>query len=303
MRCVLTILVLGFLVVAGGCHPWVRPDDRSPPNRGTPKPEELVAYLNNNAHLISALEAFSVDIDAKQEGQAIGLMGTLACQKTEQGSPPNFRLQARVLGTSEVDIGSNREEFWYWIGKSPQPYVFHCSYADFRAGRATMPFPFQPEWIAEALGVAEVKLSPQCKVRETERTYELVELTESPQKQPVKKVTVFSRDPAKTHTPRVMEHQLLDVKGNLICSAQIQRDQTDQTTGAVVPYIIKMCWKKEKMELTMRLKEIRLNGPIDEARAASLFTRNLLRDKLGYDLARGPDAPTSQIRPAGGVLR
>jgi hypothetical protein len=307
MRAVLISVSVGFLVLSLGCDRWVWHNDRPAVNRvpaGTPKPEQLVSFLNLNAQRIRSLESFSLDIDAKQDNQPVGLMGTLACQKAAvPGAPPNFRMQARALGNTEVDIGSNSEEFWYWIRRAPQPYVFHCSYADFRAGKARMPFPFQPEWIVEALGVAELNPNVQYQVREGRNNYELVERSLSPQGQPVQKVTVFSRAPAQNKMPQILAHVLQDGNGKEICSAHVVDVQTDQVTGAVLPRMVKMRWPQEKMELTLRLNQLRVNSPIDEARAADLFTRRRLSSMPGYDLARGPDSPPNQIRPAGGIYR
>src|SRR4029078_5880788 len=79
----------------------------------------------------------------------------MVCKK-----PGNFKLVASVVGNQAVDLGSNDQEFWFWISKAEPPYLFHCSYNDFARGGVRLPFPFQPEWVMEALGMAEYG-SPQ----------------------------------------------------------------------------------------------------------------------------------------------
>src|SRR5262249_33118264 len=154
------------------------PDNPTPRWTGTPKPEQLVAVLNQNASAMQSLEAKDAFIKAKANGEEIGLGAYLACQKSPRpGTSANFRLQAQVLGTDEVDIGSNSDEFWFWIKRSPQPYVYHCSYTDYPkvAARGAMPFPFQPEWVAGALGMAEYDGRVKYEVHESQKTYDLTE--------------------------------------------------------------------------------------------------------------------------------
>src|SRR5207245_232991 len=79
-----------------------------------PTAAALVEYLNYNARLVQSLKSTKVELDAKQNGESIGLEGTLFCQK-----PRNFRLRATdPLGKPAVDVGSNDNEFWFWISEA-----------------------------------------------------------------------------------------------------------------------------------------------------------------------------------------
>jgi hypothetical protein len=314
MRSVCTGLALVLLMLSqAGCIPKAFQSKNTQSNvsrlpSGTPRPEQLVAYLNHNAHLVRSLETIGREgmyIDARQDGQTpVGLSGNLACQKSATpGAPANFRLVAHVLGKNEVDIGSNSQEFWYWIARAPQPYVFHCSYADFRAGKAQMPFPFQPEWIVEALGIAEYDPNRRYLVREARLTYDLIEETTAPNGQPVRKVTVFNRGEVRGRLPQVAGRVLQDAQGREICSAWVTEVQSDARTGAVLPRVVKLRWPMEKVELAMTLKDVRVNGDIRPERAAALFSRQSL-NLPAYDLAQGrPDATSSGLIPAGGFTR
>src|SRR5438128_193159 len=121
MRPMLVGAGLGLLTLSLGCNPF-RPspgptDHPASKLSSAPKVEQLVGYLNQNAQSVRAIEAKKVFMTARQNNEHVGgLEGFLACQKAARpGTPPNFRLQAEVLGSSEVDIGSNSEEFWFWI--------------------------------------------------------------------------------------------------------------------------------------------------------------------------------------------
>ena len=116
----------------------------------------------------------------------------LFCEK-----PRDFRLRAKVAGQPAVDIGSNNDEFWFWISQGKDQdgvaRVHYCSYQDMSAGKARMPFPFQPDMIVAALGLGEYDADKEYSLKEEANTVSLVEKTVSAQGQPVQRVTVFNR--------------------------------------------------------------------------------------------------------------
>src|SRR5262245_37479257 len=95
------------------------------PTEAPPTAAALGEHLNRNSRQIQTLECLELDLDCRQKLQAFGLRGKLMCQK-----PRNFRLLADALGQPQVDLGSNSQEFWFWIAKADPPYQFHCAYAD-----------------------------------------------------------------------------------------------------------------------------------------------------------------------------
>lgn len=296
--CSACLLPTAVCLLATGCSSWPHTRGGGPLNptakapSATPTAVELVNYLNDNARRVQSLECRELYLDASQRLQTIGLKGQLVCQK-----PRNFRMVANVNGSTMVDLGSNNQEFWYWISKAEPPYLFHCSHQDFSQGRARMPFPFQPEWIIEALGVAEYDPNKNYQVVTKGNTFELVETTLSPQGQPLKKVVVFSRTPNQV---QVMSHMLLDAAGKEICVAQITEVQQDRASGAVFPRRVQLSWPSEHIKLKMKLDEVAVNGGLDNDRVVRLFSRPLLKDVQTYNLAQGSSVPTGQVRTAGG---
>ncbi|MCS6849932.1 MAG: hypothetical protein NZ700_02040 [Gemmataceae bacterium] len=284
-------VALGSMLV--GCVGW--PHHRSPAPATTsatpPTAAALVAYLNDNSKRLHTVDCGDLDLDAKQKNQAIGLTGWMVAQKAR-----NFRLAAKVAGNQMVDIGSNDHEFWFWIGKSEPPYLFHCSYEDFHRGQARLPLPFQPEWIMQALGMADYGPPEKYQVSVRGSTVELIEPTTLPSGQRVRKVVVFNRQ----QVPQVTAHLLQDEQGGkIICAAYILEHMHDRSSGAVLPKRLNLVWPEERMELKMRFDDVVVNRPIEPQRSASLFTRPRLANVPSYDLARGPDAPGN--RPGAGL--
>lgn len=258
----------------------------------TPTAAQMVEYLNDNARRMQAIQCNSVAIDCKQGSQnAPGLDGMVVLQK-----PNNFRLKAKVLGQNAVDLGSNQEEFWYWISKADPPYVFHCSHAAMAAGQVRMPFPFQPEMILAAMGIAEYDPNKRYEVRSNGQVAELRETVVSPQGKSVTRVTVFLKAQAQPGKPQVLAHSLLDENGKEICTVQVQEVQVLKQSGAILPQKVRFHWPDQQVEMVMRFGEFQ-NTDISPDRAAALFSRRDLGNMPGFDLARwAPDQPAPATR-------
>lgn len=262
-----------------------------------PSAQELVAALNANAQRVQALECRDLDLDCTQGVQPIGLRANLICQK-----PRNFRMNAKWMGNTAVDVGSNSQEFWFWLSKG-DPYLFHCSYNDFAAGRAQMPFPFQPEWIMEALGMAEFDPAKQYEVIPLRNgEVDLVAQGLSPQGRPVRKVTRLKR--MQNNQWQVTAHLLQDPQGKEICSAFVAQVWQDPNTGVLVPRQVKLVWPAERLTMKMTFLKMAVNPPaLTPDRVSALFTRPVLQDVASYDLAHGPDAAAGALQRTGGYVR
>jgi hypothetical protein len=283
-----------------GCSllPGVR-DNIKPPPASTAAPgkkptvESLVEYLNQESGRVQNLRA-NVDIDAKGPAGQIGLSGLIAAQK-----PLQFRLMADLLGKSAVDIGSNNDEFWYWISKDNPPYLYHCAYKDLATGKVNVPFPFQPDMVLAALGIAEYETKGKYELREQPRTWELIQSTVSANGQKVTRITVFNKEIAKSGQPQVLGHVIQDASGNLVCKAVVEKVKEDKETNTKLPSVVKLEWPGMKMSMKLMLHNIETNR-IDNVRAASLFTRTGLKYEP-FDLARGRNTPAS-LQQTGALL-
>lgn len=286
--------------VFSGCNllPGMRDRPVSPainPNQKADAPA-LVNYLNLNARKVQSVKA-KVDVQCEMGGKAVGLSGGLACQK-----PRDFRLRGSVLGRPACDIGSNNDEFWYWISEAKPPYVYHCNYTDMATGKVNVPFPFQPDMVMSALGIAEYDDKAKYELREQPKYWELVQDSTSPTGQPVKRITVFNRMLVAEGQPQVVAHVLQDAKGKLICKATVQKVTTDRNTGAVIPTRVRIEWPAEQLAMTMMLMDVQTNA-LDATVSAKLFGRSDLTAHDSFDLSRGViDTPGGVHRAGAAVL-
>ena len=256
----------------------------------TPTVDKLVEYLNKNAERLQPAQALScgnITIDVNADGQKFGVGGMMLCQ-----TPRNFLLSGKVLGSPAVDIGSNDKEFWFWSRelKTPgnPPYLYHCSYEDLARG-TKVPFPFQPDMVVSALGLA--KYDPvkkyDLKIADEGKGHKVILLTEharSPENKPIQKITVFNSTQAQLPYPQVLAHILKDEQGKVICAANIQRAQhVGGDAGPIIPWIIDFNWPEQKLKMTMRIENPQIIAMPPE-KAATRFTRQNLQYP-SFDLA------------------
>jgi len=279
------------LCLLAGCDKFafLRPKSDAPRVAGPlPSADEVTASLNRNAQAIQSIECTQVDLDCSHGIQSIGLDAKLVCQK-----PQNFRMNAKIGGSTMVDMGSNEQEFWFWISKADPPYLYHCAYQDYNTGRARLPFPFQPQWVMEALGMGAYE-ARNCTVAANRSTgFDLIEQAQGPDGKPVRKVTVVRRVQDQY---QAIAHHLADARGKEICSAYVMAFQQDHITGAILPKQVQLMWPAERMKMKITLQGTTVNDQIPAGRVAALFTRPSWQNIQGYDLARGPDSPAGQVQ-------
>jgi hypothetical protein len=302
MRHIGFTLALAALVPAAGCTStkWnmFRGKEEQKVATTAPTAAALVEYLNDNADRVNTVRCASLDLQCSQGLRSVGLSGKMVCQK-----PRNFRMSGNAFGQQEIDLGSNDQEFWFWV-KRGAPYQFHCSHQALAEGRVQqLPFPVQPDWIIEALGVAHYGAAEKYQVVTKRDTWELVERTRSPQGKAIRKVTVFRQGRAPAGSPQVLAHLLVDdATGNEICSAQVVQVVVDRGTGAVLPRRVVLRWPAEKIKLTMTLDDVTVNGQLN--RPDLLFTRTPLNGVKSVDLAEGRiDGSGNSVQPVEGRSR
>jgi hypothetical protein len=300
-RLSICVLPLSFCLAAAGCNIFSArpepPDAKAPPvpsgDTRKPTPDELVSYLNREASRLQSIDTRDLSIDVRAQGTSVSLdSGVLLCQK-----PRYFKLVGKKFGSQEVLVGSNEERFWFYVKRDPSDALFHCSYTDFDKGAVDLPFPFEPEWVLEALGMAPLPRDGSFRVDEDKFTYRLIETT-SLRGQTVRKVTVFHKGEARLNQPQVKARMMYDAKDRLICAATIKsvsRIPLDQTRSASVtcPQIIKLEWPAQQTELILDLGRVNVNGQL----AMEAFQMPHLGNRQ-VDLGRDRPTGRSGVVPA-----
>lgn len=294
------ILPCALCIMAVGCNLF-RPRPEAPDAKVPHVPvgdtssltaDTVVAYLNAQADRLQSLEANDISLTVKgPAGSPPTLDGSLMVQR-----PRYFRLVGKFLGSQEVLVGSNDERFWFWVKRDPSDALFHCSYADFEKG-VELPFPFDPEWVLEAMGMARVPEGPRkIEVDEKAKVVRLVQ-DATLHGQKVRKVTTCYLAPMSRDVPQVKSRIVYDERGKVICQATtksvsrvaVGRSTRGETVYATVPQVVKLEWPAQDTILELDLGKARLNErlPMDAFQMPQLGRRQV-------DLGR--DRPTGRGR-------
>jgi hypothetical protein len=293
------ITLLALLLIVPGCNStrlnWLRPE---PATKAAPAPDtaplsvaRIVDYLNANAARVQSLDVTELDVTCSAGIQSFGLRGHIMTEK-----PRNFRMKAKVAFSDAVDIGSNRDEFWFWIAKNQPPYQFYCPYKDLAEARR-LPMPFQPDWVMETLGLGEYGPADRYLPLEQQGdTLRLVERMRSPQGMSVRKVIVMKRHEVSFPSPQVLAYMLLDdATGKELCSAHIYEVQKVNTNQgqALLPRRVELKIPADRVSLKMILDGVEVNKTLPQ----QAFLRPRLNGIDSYNLARGQ--LDSGLQPAG----
>jgi hypothetical protein len=233
--------------------------------------EEFVAERNRNAEAIQSLIARPSIVAAMEKQRPVHVDGKMALER-----PRNFELSLSHWNDQKGDIGSNSEEFWYWVANKEQPYIYWCRYGELAT--SDLPVTYQPDWIIEAMGLKPIPADeagcirvrkgvepdttvlsfPPVRDRGEPYTREMVV---SDRDRRVRKLRIFSEK------PRALIAEALPT------SYQAYPGDTaaPSRTTCYLPSRLKLDWRREQLVLDVTLKDVTVNQ-FDHSRAAALFT-------------------------------
>lgn len=262
---------------------------------------DLVGYLNKQAaHLTTVRYTdVSIDVQAGKENWTLG-DSFLICAK-----PRNMLLSGgkRVI-SDVVNLGSNDREFWMY-SRFPDPTYVYCSHSDFQLGRGQLPFPFDPDWALQALGMATYDPNLQYKVETDYKNAEhrLISDAVTPQGTPVRKEVVFSAHHATGARPQVKRHLILDMIGKVIAVAEVKEvttvvagldPQTQQKVYAAVPTRVVLSWPQQQFKMEMKMRPPKVNERLTDVEMAKLFTKPQISGVEAINLAEAKGLPSAR---------
>ena len=110
----------------------------------------ILEAINRPARQVQQLTALGARLDI--DGVPTELKAELACEL-----PGRLRLRAGLpfsAAGSELDLGSDGEQFWMWVRR--EGVLYHGTERDLPGSRAEQLLPVSPSWLIEALGIVSV---------------------------------------------------------------------------------------------------------------------------------------------------
>jgi hypothetical protein len=221
--------------------------------------EHLVAHLNKNIQGsattsgIASWRSTNVKITATGMPPGISVPASIAVE-----APRNFRLRVSepLTRVEALDMGSNRDQFWFWAKDAQPQQVLTISHSDLPAAQRELRVPFDPDWLMEVLGVIPIDASQVTltRGRADAPTLELISETPTRDGMPIRKVIRIDA----CHGI-IREHALYDSRGVLIARAALADHRIDPQTGLILPRIVSFDWPAMRQSMKMVLGNVELN--------------------------------------------
>ncbi len=244
----LTIMV-GLLGLGGAnCRGLVGPP--TPLSRALPPSPTLEQVIQVVNHNNSQIHSFSAN-EAKLSGPGFPtLRANLAYQR-----PNRLRLRADHITGPELDVGSNEELFWFWVKRNQPPAVYYCRHDQFATSAARGMTPIEPQWLIEALGIAELdpSLPHQGPFPLSGGRVEIHTIRETPGG-PATKVTVVD-----SVRGVVVEQRVFDSQGRLMASSVAGGHRRDAVTQLVMPRIVEINCPAAQISMKIDLGRVLIN--------------------------------------------
>ena len=300
----LVLLALAALGL-GGCAVLNRsvPAPKAGPRPVAERALDLDAFIaehNQNADLIQSLKA-QPTIAVRSKSRTVQADGKLGMIR-----PRNFKLELSAMGQTKANIGSNDQEFWFWVQNDDDRSIYWCNYDEVES--SALAVTYQPDWILEALGLRPINPEEAAALR--------VRTTDNP------KLSAVVFPPAKSrgqryqrmmivsnYTRRVKEYRIvpLDRPETTLARAMIasykdfdiDKSESGAYRSCYLPENLKLEWTKDQLLLDVALKDVEVNQ-FDTSRAAAIFAEPVIP---GYDRVNLADMPRSTARDKGTTAR
>jgi hypothetical protein len=261
MRVAPRILLAMATLGASGCVALNRGSISRPPrsiSEQTFDVEKFVAEHNRNAARIGSLTAKpTIGVAGKvMKGRADGRLALVR--------PRDFKLQLARMGTTLADIGSNDDEYWFWV-QGEDKSLYWCNYDEL--GATPLAVTYQPDWIMEAFGLKPISAHEAARIK----------VREGSERGTTALVFPPIRNGSETYTRmmivsnasgRIKEHRIY--AGNLhtlLAQAEISRFKEFATgsedAGAKetchLPESVKLSWKRDQLTLDVLLQDVTIN--------------------------------------------
>jgi hypothetical protein len=269
------------------------------PSRAAESAAALLVDHNRNAGRVQSVEARpSISVANRRARSMAGVNGRLAMER-----PRNFKLvmQGPAMMGDVADIGSNDEEFWFWVKDSPQKAVYYCHYDE--SGTSPLAAGFQPDWIVEALGLRVFSDEDAASIRVTRGdqpgTLLLTQRQDAGRGQTIIKETVLGEADRRIREHRVYsaDHKVLLARAQVFKyeSYPVPGEPGDARGTVYLPARFQLEWPREKLALDVTLNKVSVNA-FDPSRRSDLFVEPAIAgtDRVNLaDRSAASGGPTS----------
>jgi hypothetical protein len=284
------LLLLALLSMLPGCA-WLR--SFQPVSMGPPAP----VLINQTATLdqvIGAVNANTARVQSYSSSAArISTPGLPALSANiVAAGPKQFRLRADTIITgTEVDLGSNNEEFWFWMKRSQPPALYYSSHDKFAASAVRTVLPIEPTWLVEALGMptftADAQHSGPRLVRENQ-----LEIRSDVQRPSGNLVKITVIDATRGW---VLEQHVFTPQGVKLASAIGRNHRFDPVTQVSLPTQVDVLIPQAQLNLKIDVSDYQINRMVGDPN--QIFARPSYEGVAAIDLGSMPAPALAPLAP------
>lgn len=229
---------------------YLSPQDQILQEKEVPEKNEgvkLIAHVNQQLDKISSVYSKDCRIFFKQgKGPTFKVLGELAIQKQK-----NFRLliNHRLTG-KEMDIGSNKDVFWFWNKRMNPPFLHFAKHENLN--RTNLKTVLNPIWLMESFGIFPIDFN-NSEISQYKGSWFVKTNKISANGQPIKYVILI--DPKNKN---IIGRYLYDQKDQLFASSEYQN------FDGVIARKITFIWYEENINLEINLDDYQINKGIDQ---------------------------------------
>lgn len=207
----------------------------------------LLIKINEKNSKIRNFVCNNIDVKIKKNGSNYNLDGKMTYEKDK-----NFRLKVSSFFGTELDMGSNIDQFWVWSRRmEPRATMFYADHDDLYKTRLRTPF--VPLWIMSALGFREIN-PDEATFTETDEHLIASRNVVSPTGQPLIKRAYIDKK-----TCLIVAYYLYDMEGTEITVTQIGYSNN-------LPIKIYMRWNEEDVIMDFKFNNPKINVSVDDSK-------------------------------------
>lgn len=255
--CLLVVAVLPCLAGATCVENINRPP--LPPNATL---QEAIQVVNAQTRGINRIESSTAKLSVTIPGIPLPSLTTrIAVER-----PKRLRLVSTLLGSEEIDIGSNDDHFWFWVRLNSPKAVYYSKHQDYWYSPLRRQVPLDPSWLMESMGLGVFQPNDQhVSIKRIQGgRLEIRTIRQTPVDRQYKITRIDA------NMGWVLEQHLFDGEGKPIASTTTGNHITDPYTGSVLPKRIHLRWPATKMGLKLSLGNVELNS--DQAHGLEIWS-------------------------------
>jgi hypothetical protein len=211
-----------------------------------PVPTETIPPLVKEIDLrnddVRSMSCDHVSVKIWGRGSRVKLSGSMYYEK-----PKNFRFRLKSIVGAELDIGSNKDQFWYWSKRDRSPGLHFAAHEDLPKCR--MKTPFTPMWMIESLCLGTIK-TEGVKVVKRGPKWLISESLKDSLNRPIIKTTYVN-----STTRQIDGYTVRNADGNLQCLGEVLDWNQD------LPSQILYVWGEENVSVLLDFSKPVANQP------------------------------------------